>query len=335
MANDLLTPPDSESSTAGSGNGELDVTFGTPLEEKPIWADLYESVRDVFFPPKLPPLELTSKPIPVPDRMAVKRNPWAVGISLAVNGAILGTVLFFGVKKIVDTVKANNVTTADLDITDFKALHAKTAAGGGGGGGDHSLIDPSKGKLPKIEKNPIVPPQVQAIDHPKIPIEAAIDVQKNITLPDNPMLPNIGLKNSANVKMASNGQGGGGGIGTGFGGGLGSGSGNGYGPGSGGNTGGGLYRIGGGVSAPVVLFEPEAEFSDDARRAKHQGVVLVSIIVDAQGHPQNARVVRALGMGLDEKAIEAVMKYRFKPAMKDGKTAVPVQINVEINFRLY
>ena len=96
------------------------------------------------------------------------------------------------------------------------------------------------------------------------------------------------------------------------------GNGNGYGPGTGGNTGGGLYHIGGGVSAPVPIFTPEAEFSDEARRAKYQGVCLISLIVDAQGNPQNPRVVRPLGMGLDEKALEAVRKYKFKPAMKDG-----------------
>ena len=154
---------------------------------------------------------------------------------------------------------------------------------------------------------------------PKLAFTPAIDVQKDITLPDNPNLPNFGVKNSANVTLASNGSGGGGGMGSGYGGGLGSGTGNGYGPGYGGNTGGGVYRVGGGVSAPVPIFTPEAEFSDEARRAKYQGVCLISLIVDAQGNPQNPRVVRPLGMGLDEKALEAVRKYKFKPAMKDGE----------------
>jgi TonB family protein len=165
-------------------------------------------------------------------------------------------------------------------------------------------------------------------------MQSAIDVQKNITLPDNPMLPNIGVKSSANV-ILSNGEGGGGGMGTGQGGGLGSGNGNGWGPGSGGGAGGGLYRVGGGVSAPVPVFTPEAEFSDEARRAKYQGVCLVQFIVDTQGNPQNVHVIRTLGMGLDEKAVEAVRKYKFKPAMKDGKTPVAVMVNIEVNFRLY
>jgi TonB family protein len=337
MAKNLFIQPDSESQAAAAtaGDYELDVTFGTPLEEKPIWADLYESIRDVFFPPKLPPLELTSKPIPVPDRMAVKMNPVAVGLGAFVNISILLVVIFFVGKAIVKQIQAPALTSTDIDVGEFKAPEAANKAGGGGGGGDHSIIDPSKGKLPKFEKNPITPPQVQTVEHPLLPMEAAIDVQKNIVLPDNPNLPNIGVKNSVNVKLDSNGQGGGGGMGTGYGGGIGPGNGNGYGPGSGGNTGGGLYKVGGQVSKPVVLNNVEAEFSDEARRAKYQGICLISIIVDAQGNPQNPRVVRALGMGLDEKALEAVRKYKFKPAMKDGKTPVPVMITVEVDFRLY
>jgi TonB family protein len=335
MANNLLTQSDSESQAAAAtaGGVELDLTFGIPIKERPIWVDLYESIRDVFFPPHYPPLELTSTPIPVPDRMAVKRNPWAWGIATSINVAILLVLLFFLGKKIIETVKPTSMST--IDLTDFKGLQAANKAGGGGGGGDHSIIDPTKGKLPKLEKNPVVPPQVQTVDKPIIPMEAAINVQKELTLPDNPMLPNIGMKNSVNVQLASNGQGSGSGMGTGSGGGLGSGNGNGYGPGEGGNAGGGLYRVGGGVSVPVVLNDVQAEFSDEARRDKYQGVCIVSIIVDTQGNPQNPRVVRPLGMGLDEKALEAVRKYKFKPAMKDGKTPVPVMVNIEINFRLY
>jgi TonB family protein len=336
MANNSLIQPDSETTAAAApADGfELNALLGKAFEDKPIWTGLYENIRDVFFPPKLPPLELTSTPIPVPDRMAVKPNPWAIGISTAVNILILVVVLFFVGKKIIDTVKAKDLSATDIDVGVFKAPKADTAAGGGGGGGDHSIIDPTKGKLPKLEKSPITPPQVQRVDHPLLAMEPAINVQTNITLPDNPNLPNIGVKNSINVNLASNGQGGGSGMGTGYGGGLGSGNGNGYGPGSGGNTGGGLYRVGGEVSAPVALNSVEAEFSDEARRAKYQGVCLISLIVNAQGDPINPRVVRALGMGLDEKALEAVRKYKFRPAMK-GRTPVPVMITVEVNFRLY
>jgi TonB family protein len=84
----------------------------------------------------------------------------------------------------------------------------------------------------------------------------------------------------------------------------------------------------------VPIVSPEAEFSDEARRNKYQGVCMISVIVDARGYPRNPRVVRSLGMGLDEKALEAVQKYRFKPATKNGK-AVAATISVEVNFRLY
>jgi TonB family protein len=329
---------DTESQAAAlTGGHEFDGFLGKAFEEKPIWLGLYESIRDVFFPPHLPPLELTSKPIPVPDRMAVKANPLAIGISSAVNILILLVLLFFVGKKIIETVAQQklNATNVDVSVWQPKAPKAGDSNGGGGGGGEHSIVDPIKGHLPKIEKNPIAPPQVETVDKPKLAVDPSINVQANITLPDNPTLPNLGVTKSPNVTVLSGGQGSGSGIGTGSGGGLGSGNGNGYGPGTGGGAGGGLYHVGGGVSAPVPLNSVEAEFSDEARRAKYQGVCLISLIVDAQGNPQNPRVVRALGMGLDEKALEAVKKYKFKPAMKEGRTPVPVMITVEVNFRLY
>ncbi|MGH9607076.1 MAG: energy transducer TonB [Terracidiphilus sp.] len=341
MADENLIQPGADPQPASSGaptheGHELDSFLGKAFEEEPIWRDLYESIRDLFFPVKLPPLELTSTPIPVPDRMAVKPNPWAVGISMSINIAIAVLVMFFIGRQVIKAVEKKNVTALiDPGIWQPKAPRAGSQNGGGGGGGNHSIVDPIKGRLPKIEKNPIAPPQVETVKDPIIPAPPAIMVQKNITLPNNPTLPNIGVTRSVNVSLASDGQGSGAGMGTGSGGGLGSGAGNGYGPGYGGGAGGGVYHVGGGVSAPVPLNSVEAEFSDEARRAKYQGVCLIEMIVDAHGMPQDPHVIRALGMGLDQKALEAVRKYRFKPAMKDGKIPVPVMITVEVNFRLY
>ncbi len=321
MANDLLTYPETESrvESAFQGGYELDVTFGMALKEKPVWADLYENIRDIFFPPHLPPLELTSKPIPVPDRLAVKPNPWAIGIATTLNVTILIVAIIFGVAKVVDQVKKNDLVVTPVDVSEFKAPKKDVAAGGGGGSPDK--MEAIKGKIPPRAKPLDIAPQVIA---PPVP---TIDVQKDILIPNNQALPNFGMSNSPNVKLGS--------LGNGSGMGVGNGNGNGYGNGSGGNIGGGLYRVGGGISAPVALNTVEAEFSDEARRNKYQGVCLVALIVDVHGNPQNPRVVRPLGMGLDEKALEAVMKYKFKPAMKDGKTPVPVMINVEINFRIF
>jgi TonB family protein len=132
----------------------------------------------------------------------------------------------------------------------------------------------------------------------------------------------------------SNGTGSGGGIGSGEGGGVGSGSGPGVGPGYGGGIGGGAYRVGGGVSAPRVLFSPDPEYSEEARKAKYQGTVVLWVVVGPDGRPRDIRVQRTLGLGLDEKAVEAVRQWKFDPARKNGQP-VAVQINVEVNFRLY
>jgi TonB family protein len=313
---------------------ELDAFLGNAFKEEPIWASLWERIQDVFFPVKLPPLELTSTPIPVPDRMAVKANPWAIGISSTLNITILLLAIWLGIRAINNIVNPSLQAT-NIDVGDYKMPKSATQAGGGGGGGDRSIVEANKGKLPDRAKDTVTPPQPQTLDKPKLPDPPTINVQKNIQLPDNMNMPMIGMKQSANVTLASAGSGSGAGMGSGSGGGMGPGGGNGYGPGYGGNAGGGLYQVGGRISSPEVVHSVEAEFSDEARRAKYQGVCLISLIVDAQGNPQDIRVARALGMGLDEKAIEAIRQYKFKPAMKDGKTAVPVMIQIEVDFRLY
>jgi TonB family protein len=111
------------------------------------------------------------------------------------------------------------------------------------------------------------------------------------------------------------------------------GKGPGVGPGSGGGFGGGAYRIGGGVSAPSVLSKVEPEYSEEARKAKWQGTVILQLVVDEHGLPQQMKVSRSLGLGLDQKALEAVAKWKFRPGMKDGRP-VPVVATIEVNFRL-
>jgi TonB family protein len=94
-----------------------------------------------------------------------------------------------------------------------------------------------------------------------------------------------------------------------------------------------IYHVEPGVSPPRAISMADVEFSDEARRAKYHGVVVLSVIIDTKGMPRFIHVVRPLGMGLDEKAIEAVNKSRFRPARKDGKP-VAASINIEIDFRL-
>jgi protein TonB len=219
------------------------------------------------------------------------------------------------------------------DISPYVPLPvSKTKAGGGGGGGDRDKLNAPKGALPKLSKDQIVPPAIVVRnENPKLVVDPSVVVPPQIKLPTN---GDLGDPMSKVLGPPSNGTGAGGGIGSGYGGGVGSGTGPGVGPGHGGGYGGGAYRVGGGVSAPKALYAPDPEYSEEARKAKYQGTVVLWLVVDANGRPQQIRVQRALGMGLDEKAIEAVKLWKFDPAKKDGQ-AVPVMINVEVNFRLY
>jgi protein TonB len=94
----------------------------------------------------------------------------------------------------------------------------------------------------------------------------------------------------------------------------------------------GVYRPGGDVSNPIPISRPEPQYSEEARKAKWGGTVLLSLVIDENGVPQNVKVIKPLGLGLDEKAIEAVGQWRFKPGMKSG-VAVPVAAQIEVTFR--
>lgn len=303
-------------------------------QTEPVWKTLYNSVHDLFFPPKLPPLELTSTPVAVVDRMAVKRDPLSSALAIVFHAIVVGLIIVFSLAIWHSRAIQKQMMATKIDLKPFIPITPKMQPmGGGGGGGVHSPIEASKGKLPEMVKQQIAPPQILRVDHPKLAAPPAIMVPQQIKLPSVNM-PNIGMPNSPQVALASQGGGSGSGFGSGNGGGIGSGNGNGLGPGEGGGYGGGTMQVGGGVSAPVVIYSVEPEFSDEARRAKYQGVCVVSLVVDAQGNPQHIQVVRALGMGLDEKAVEAVKQYKFKPAYYKGHP-VAVPINIEVNFRIY
>lgn len=218
------------------------------------------------------------------------------------------------------------------DISPYVLPASSTKAGGGGGGGDRDKLQASKGALPKLSDQQITPPAVVVRnENPKLAVEPTVVVPPKIQLPTTGPL---GDPLSSVLGPPSSGTGSGGGIGSGSGGGVGSGRGPGVGPGYGGGIGGGVYRVGGGVSAPRALYAPDPEYSEEARKAKYQGTVVLWVIVGPDGRPHDIRVQRSVGMGLDEKAIEAVRTWKFEPARKDGQP-VAVQINVEVNFRLY
>jgi protein TonB len=319
MGNSLLTPPEIDPSQ------ETRLTSGTVFhldenkEENP-FSSLWQSVRDVLFPVKLPPLVLESKPIPVVDRMAVKRDPKSTAIAIVLHALVIGLILWLIAKKVNFAAPVKTMAAIDLSIPPKAPPRAQTM---GGGGGQRGPTPVTKGTPPKFADTQIVPPKAPPMVDPKIKIEPTIEVQKDVKMATS--IPQIGVANSPILGMS---------MGNGSGTGLGSGNGSGLGPGSGGNTGGGPRRIGGGVSAPILIYQVDADFSEEARKAKFSGNVVVNLWVDQNGMPSHVHVIRGVGMGLDEKAVEAVRQYKFKPAMENGKP-VTVEMNVEVNFQIY
>jgi protein TonB len=305
---------------------------------EPLWKSLFRGLDEFFFPKKLPPLKLESKPIPVKEIWGFynyKKNgalgstvAHVIVIALIIGATILG-------RRIVTKVEAKPPVTELVDPGDFIPLKpAKTQAGGGGGGGDRDVLKASQGKLPKFSMKPQLAPPAAVIRNldPKLAVEPTVMVPPDIKVAMNSM-PNLGDPKSSAV-IPSNGTGGGSGIGSGEGGGVGSGNGRGVGPGEGMGMGGGVFRPGRGVTPPRVIYQTDPEFSEEARKAKYQGTCVLGLVVDANGHPTQIRVLSALGMGLDEKAIESVKNWKFEPGKKDGHD-VAVEIAVEVDFHLY
>jgi len=291
------------------------------LEEEGVFTSLWSSISDVFFPRKLPPLVLESRAVAVADPMAVKRDPTSTAIAVVFHAALIGLILFLLAKHVKFAAPPVEPKFVSLDAPPPPAPPKLTRMGGGGGQRGPAPV--SKGSPPKFDPVQIVPPKAPPLQQPKIAVVPTIDVQKDVKMASN--MPNIGVPNAPTVGVS---------MGNGNGSGLGGGNGNGLGPGSGGNTGGGVRQIGGGVSPPSWLHQVEPEFSEEARKAKIGGNVLLSLIVDAQGHPRNIKVVRGLGMGLDEKAIEAMKNSTFHPAMESGKP-VAVELQIEVNFQIF
>lgn len=305
----------------GAGMGQLEQV------ELPWYKSLTQNVKDLINPPKMAPLELTSKPVEVGTIWGAYGGGETKSgtVSILVHVGVVALMFLVFRKQIMPPARKLDSTPIYLPEYKPKLPPAAQKAGGGGGGGQRMPTPVSKGAPPPPAPKQFTPPAL-AVPQPKLPVTPTITAQAPQIVADNYGDP------LSKLNDLSGGQGKQG-LGNGSGGGVGNGSGDGFGPGSGGGQGGGVYKIGGEVSQPVLISKVEPEYSEEARKAKYSGTVLLSIVVDANGLPHNIHVVRPLGLGLDEKAIEAVMKWRFRPALKGGKS-VAVQAQVEVNFRL-
>jgi periplasmic protein TonB len=311
---------------------ELNLLLATDVEE-PFFRSLARNIKELIHPPKLPPLVLTSHPVAVKEIWGSYggQGKRAGMTSFLIHVVVIALLLFLGTNKAVQQVVKQQIDLIAPNLAPYKPTVKQDQMHGGGGGGDRSPTPVSKGKLPKLANKQFVPPMISHVENPKLVMDPTLIIPPDANIPKVDS-PNLGDPLSKSG-LASNGFGSGGGMGSGRGGGIGPGSGPGFGPGSGGGMGGGVYKIGGGVSSPQLLTKVEPEYSEEARKAKFQGTVLLYVEVDEKGLPRNIRVIRPLGLGLDQKAIEAVEKWKFIPGKKDGKP-VAVQAQIEVNFRL-
>jgi periplasmic protein TonB len=299
-----------------------------------------ERLKEFFNPSKPAPLPPGIKPIKVKDIWSKDENfGWTQLIAFAVHAGVVALLITpFVIWTTQTKAEKKPVSTIGIDISDYvpKLPPGANKAGGGGGGGDRSHdAPPTKGKAPRFAMTQFTPPTaVIKNPNPKLPAEPTLLGPPELKIA-SPNLPNMGDPLAAAVTM-SNGPGGGGGIGTGEGGGIGSGSGGGLGPGEGGGTGGGAFHAGvNGVGLPTCFYMPNPPYSEEARKAKYSGTVVVEAIVTLDGKLTNLRVMKSPGLGLDDNTIQTLKTWRCKPAIGPNGRPVPVIVPFEVNFRLY
>jgi len=293
-----------------------------------------------FFSPTRAVMPAGIKPVQVKDIWSKDENfGWTQAIALVVHACIIALLIVpFLTNMLPTTTQAKNkLDVTPLDISPYvtKLPAGANKAGGGGGGGDRSTLPPTKGRAPRFAMTQFAAPTaVIKNPNPKLAMDATLLGPPDLKVPNSP-LTNMGDPLQSVVNM-SNGTGGGSGIGTGEGGGIGSGTGGGLGPGEGGGTGGGAFRAGvNGVGLPSCFYMPNPPYSDEARKAKYSGTVLVEAIVTVDGRVTNPRVVKSPGLGLDESTINTLRTWRCKPANGPNGKPVNVQVPFEVTFRLY
>ena len=318
--------------TAERDPSALDKLVDMPSPVRSLVSDVREAIHDYFHPRKI---ESSVDPVEVEEIWSRPTTglPRLLSVFIHVLLVILALIPWAAsFPKTPQTTETAVMVYRPVNLT-LPVLPTEDKSGGGGGGGRKTLTPPSLGKLPKAADKQLVPPDPEP---PKNP-DPKLIVEPTVVAPQLAQLPQINLLNLGDPNGAvgppSAGPGVGGGIGNGQGRGVGEGNGPGVGPGSGGGTGGGVFHVGGGVTPPTVLQRVEPQYSEEARKARYQGTVVLEAIVRRDGTVDIQRVVRSLGFGLDENAIQALKQWRFRPGMRNG-VPVDVSLNIEVNFNL-
>ncbi len=283
--------------------GSLD--FSSPLYSVPLWRQLAREVRDRIRPRPEPELVLESQPVPVKEIWSRERKAGQRLGSIAIHLAVLGILLLPFWKPVRAAVEPRDEVLAPTLLAPGPSL-PKMKRLAGGGSPMHKLAPPKL--MPVDAPKPLVAPPIKLM-----PATAAA----NLPLP---AFGDPGRMAGPPGTSAGHSGAGPGGSGTD--------------PNGGGDCVAGPCAAGGDISQPIPIYEPDPQYSDAARKAKFQGTVIVSVIIGTDGHVHDPHIRRALGLGLDEKALEAIKLWRFEPARKNGR---PVQVaaNIEVNFHLY
>jgi len=306
------------------------------LEAPSAYASLLVQIRETFHDWRHPrTIETTAAPVEVEEIWSKPKTgvPGLVSVGMHV-AAVAALLIPWGLSTRTPPRITETAVMVYTPINLILPLPMKDETGGGGGGGRKALTPPSLGQLPKAADKQIVPPDPEP---PKNP-DPTLIVEPTVVAPQLANnLPRVNLLNLGDPAGVpgppSPGPGIGYGIGTGIGRGVGRGQGPGVGEGEGGGYGGGVFRVGGGISAPVILHRVDPQYSEEARKARYQGTVVLEAIVRRDGTVDILRVVRSLGFGLDENAITALKQWRFRPGLRNG-SPVDVSINIEVNFNL-
>jgi TonB family protein len=269
------------------------------------------------------------------------RQPWATALPLAVSSTLHGGV--FLVAAFIATLGLTPTrATAILDRSEPMRLVFLAVPGPGGGGGGGGLRQ--KALPPKAEQkgrqalsSPVAARIPPPIETPPAPPEPEIEPPPVIEAPVASVAADertqVGVLEEPAPVSDARGPGTGEGVGTGAGVGIGEGNGAGIGEGSGGGTGGGVYRPGSGIEPPRLLHEVKPDYTEDARLRRLEGEVMMEIVVRRDGSVGDLTIVKGLGGGLNERAVQAVRQWRFSPARRRG-VPVDVVVEVAVEFKL-
>lgn len=255
-------------------------------------------------------------------------------LSVALHSMIVALLFAAAANRDVQQAARRTVTllTEPLLAPYAPARPPAKSGGGGGGGGDRSVLPASRGRLPRAAPRQFTPPM--AVIHnpaPKLVMEPTIVLDPQVALP----VVNLAQFGDpfARPGPPSAGSGSGGGIGNGSGGGVGPGKGPGVGPGEGGGIGGGMRGSGGGITPAALLWKVEPEYTDEARKARVSGMVAIIAEIGIDGRAHNLRISSSLGLGLDQKAVEAVERWKFRPGQRNGLPVVTSAL-IQVTFHL-